>query len=237
MDQQLVESAFENERKQEPLVIVFEILCGIAGQLSDIERPSLSDIVTELIAKQLLRDDPNLANLQKQMVFIFIGWLTLLYDPAPKPTADALEIQLGEGPDGFPILTDIFTELSVEIYELADVPFHQVLKHFGRLIEDSWLSQSRIQSNTPQDIFSERLIVSYLNFHILSKVANIHLEFVKSISLHLEFDEETRTLKLFRLPSLCRLICSGPFQQSNMRSNKDGRKNYLARLVSSNDLG
>jgi hypothetical protein len=38
-------------------------------------------------------------------------------------------------------------------------------------------------------------------------VANIEVEWVDSLSLHLEFDKSTKILKLFRLPSLCLLMC------------------------------
>ncbi|EHK48803.1 hypothetical protein TRIATDRAFT_215066 [Trichoderma atroviride IMI 206040] len=50
-------------------------------------------------------------------------------------------------------------------------------------------------------------MVSYLRYQTLHDVAGVKLVFVDCISLHLDFDEKSRELRIFRFPSLCKLLC------------------------------
>ncbi|KAH9205991.1 hypothetical protein DL95DRAFT_241707, partial [Leptodontidium sp. 2 PMI_412] len=44
-------------------------------------------------------------------------------------------------------------------------------------------------------------------FYTLHNVMKIQIEWVDCLSLHLEFDNQSKVLKLFRFPSICLLMC------------------------------
>lgn len=96
--------------------------------------------------------------------------------------------------------------------DLNDQPLHTLLKSFGNIVPQRARSMIPGQSNPLQNLLArsdEHSIETYLLcFRTLNKVASIKIEWVNSLSLHLEFNSSTKTLKLFRLPSLCLIMCS-----------------------------
>jgi hypothetical protein len=108
-------------------------------------------------------------------------------------------------------LKKTFTNFT-QTLELNDQPLHRLLGRFGSVIPQRQ-RQYLTGHLTPSSIApirhdDERIEVSLLCFHTLSKVANIKIEWVDISSLHLEFDSYTKVLKVFRLPSFCLLMCS-----------------------------
>lgn len=59
--------------------------------------------------------------------------------------------------------------------------------------------------------------MSMISFYNLHKAANIRIQWVDSLRLHLEFDSQLKTLKIFRFPSFCLIMGktqgSGPLFQ------------------------
>jgi hypothetical protein len=145
------------------------------------------------------------------LVFFAIGWLTMLYEPDVSTKTQPEETQLSIVSTAG---SETFKRTSNPLKDLYELPCYLVLQHFGDILPPCpWLQTSKRRS-TPRyaprtDIFQEYLVVNYLNFQTLSKVATIKLEFVSSLSLHLEFDEETKILKLFQFPSWCYLVICG----------------------------
>jgi hypothetical protein len=101
------------------------------------------------------------------------------------------------------------TILSVEEdIENYDQPLFQLLKRFGGI-----LPQCRRYSVTPQELsnaLSERhddqIEISLVCFHTMDVVAGIKIQWVDCLSLHLEFDRRSKTLKVFRFPSVCMIM-------------------------------
>jgi hypothetical protein len=46
----------------------------------------------------------------------------------------------------------------------------------------------------------------------------VEIEWVDMMNLHLEFNEALKTLKIFRFPSYCRILCSAKEAPTNQRS-------------------
>jgi hypothetical protein len=105
---------------------------------------------------------------------------------------------------------ETFTHFSHTL-ENNDQPLNTLLGSFGKVIpqrQRQWVS-GRVSpaSIAPVRHDDDWIELSLLCFHALNKVANIKIEWVDSLSLHLEFDNKTKVLKVFRLPSLCLLMC------------------------------
>jgi hypothetical protein len=83
--------------------------------------------------------------------------------------------------------------------EDASQPLCNFLRRFGNIIPEPQAESLHTSSDL--------IRASYVNFHTLDKVAGIKIEWVNCLSLHMEFDLVRRTLKLFKFPSLCRLMC------------------------------
>lgn len=102
-----------------------------------------------------------------------------------------------------------FSRLEENI-ENNDEPLFRLLNRFGDLIPQYWQDCS-----TPQEWSSIRsgrcddsIDISFVCFHAVNVVAGIGIQWVDCLSLHLEFDSRTKTLKLFRFPSLCLIMYS-----------------------------
>jgi hypothetical protein len=50
------------------------------------------------------------------------------------------------------------------------------------------------------------MIASYISFHSLHQVLNVKVEWVDVLNQHLEFDHRNAVLRIFRFPSMCRLM-------------------------------
>jgi hypothetical protein len=85
--------------------------------------------------------------------------------------------------------------------------------------------------------------VSLLCCYVLSNIAKVKIEWVDSLSMHLEFDMYTKVLKIFRLPSLCLLMCCckelsplsqyalNPYFPKQKKNYKKNKKLYESGLV------
>jgi hypothetical protein len=102
-----------------------------------------------------------------------------------------------------------FTKFSQSL-ENNDQPLHSLLGTFGKIIPQR--QKQVISGQTTPSFFvvqkqdEERIELSLLRFHTLNKVANVEIEWVDSLSLHLDFDTCRKRLSVFRLPSLCLIM-------------------------------
>lgn len=91
-----------------------------------------------------------------------------------------------------------------------DQPLPVLLGSFGKLIpqrQRKWVVGNMTPASVREGHEEDWIELSLLCFHALNKVANVKIEWVDSLALHLEFDNKTKVLKVFRLPSLCLLMC------------------------------
>jgi hypothetical protein len=88
-------------------------------------------------------------------------------------------------------------------FDYIDSPLYELLGKFGELIP-----QSRPYSfNEPESPWlTEVISVKNVCFNTLQGFADLKIEWVTSLALHLEMDSSKKTLKLFQFPSFCRMM-------------------------------
>lgn len=92
--------------------------------------------------------------------------------------------------------------------ENKDQPLYTLLREFGKIIPEYNRELSPLDAPGALPGRHDGWIdLSLVCFHTLHKVATVKIEWVDSLSLHLEFDSRARILKVFRYPSLCFLMC------------------------------
>lgn len=125
----------------------------------------------------------------------------MLYDPLPTPAPGELEVRRSVG--YFPSrrlelhIGRTFLNYKQRGFDSFDQPVFMFLRKFGHLIPETGVGPNEA---------SELITVSYVCFSTLDKVVDVKIEWVNSLSLHLEFDTVRRVLKVFRFPSFCMLM-------------------------------
>jgi hypothetical protein len=193
---------------------VYEILLLIARSIEersikdrstgDDHECTLKDMVTELREKGLIKDDDD--PLAVQLVFHCFGWLTAIFDPSPDPSATHLLLRKPKDQARRRKLvrkTGV-RQLSVVMSD-ANRPIQQLLRRFGSLLPEAECIR-RSQQAGGLEAGPECIIAAYISFHSLQQVLKIDIEWVDVLNQHLEFDQRKRVLRVFRLPSICRLM-------------------------------
>ncbi|KAH6887139.1 hypothetical protein B0T10DRAFT_490750 [Thelonectria olida] len=159
---------------------------------------SITDTLVELGAMSV-KDNYEAYQSAKELIFSILGWQTMLYKP------DLLSCATG----GFNLLDEMdgyHGETRVCLNQPAlsgrsDLP--SFLLGFGMMLpprdycafDDT--DDKRLFNNTKVVISKE------LNAHVLTKVCGVRLQWVDSLSCHLELDRQSGTLFLYRYPSFC----------------------------------
>jgi hypothetical protein len=125
----------------------------------------------------------------------------MLYDPAPTPSPRVLEIRKPRAS----ILSKRMNFRSSRTsssykqpdFDTLDQPITVFLRKFGHPIPEIATDLSET---------SELITVLCVCFLVLAKVASFKIEWVNSLSLHLECDSVQRVLKIFRFLSFCLLM-------------------------------
>jgi len=113
-----------------------------------------------------------------------------------------------------------FTNYS-QTLDNKDYALGSLLSAFGDIIPKC--SRNLKQQECPRcNINTDRIEISQVSFYNLRKFISIKIEWVDCVSQHLEFDDRTKTLKLFRFPSLCFIMCR----------NQQGSSSIMNRQVS-----
>lgn len=90
-------------------------------------------------------------------------------------------------------------------FQYIDLPLYNMLNRFGDLIPDLGFTPAR-EPRFPGGQSTECIIPQLVCWDTLHNVAELKIEWVTALSLHLEFDSGKRTLKLFRYPSYVRMM-------------------------------
>jgi hypothetical protein len=202
---------------------VYNFLSVVAKMLLEDRRNGLAmiDVVDEADNLQLFKDQRDVERaIPNQLVFAAVGWLSksaesflrlvmsnaqflvaMLYDPEPIPRPGQLKIRNVMGSINRPRARTrpcrTFIHYVREGFDGFDQPLFIYLRKFGHLVPEigAGLSEG-----------PELIDVSYICYYMLDAVADIKIEWVNSLSLHLEFDKIRRILRLFRFPSFCMLM-------------------------------
>jgi hypothetical protein len=163
---------------------------------------SLETICSYLSEKDIILKN-NFETTSYNLVFKIISWITLLYKSENHLPLDARKLVLLAGSN--PGIHVASRHLQCEINdETMSLHLHHLLAHFGNFVPPQCLPQ-RVQGHN--GTINDSIISASINYHTLSTIAQIRIEWVDTISLHLEFDEKALILKLFRYPSFCAMHC------------------------------
>ncbi|KAI1378148.1 hypothetical protein F4677DRAFT_36338 [Hypoxylon crocopeplum] len=222
----------------------YKTVAFVASQITTVNRPSLQSIATALLKENGLQTTgDNIINkippvVTKDdlatLIFRVIGWLTMFLEIEPSQShGSQFCVREPTDTNGTAVDSEVFETYIQPPDELARLPIHQLVKRFSQhIIPSSWLTSDFSFRALPGDPFSEQLVVSYLNFRALHKVAAIELEFVPYLGMHLEFDEESRRLKLFQFPSWCMILATSlSSRRHRRRSTGSDPRPYLASFL------
>ncbi|KAL8711217.1 MAG: hypothetical protein Q9220_004362 [cf. Caloplaca sp. 1 TL-2023] len=193
------------------LVVMYDFLTLIVRLCASKDQLTLQEVIDEQHGKGFFEADfPGTRSLLTQLMFMTLGWVTMLYDPETDPSLDELALSRLTRVSRRPFNTEALLYYE-QNFGLVQQPLSVLLRGFGSVIPQSngngpdlgYLLSSPITMGPPAS--SEYLMLSYLSYSTLSRVAQIKIEWVDCLNLHLEFDEGRRLLKLFRFPSFCRL--------------------------------
>ena len=88
--------------------------------------------------------------------------------------------------------------------DLADRPMAILLKGYGNLLPARCKGLTRVASETSRVASSWNPIKAVeMNAYFLVSFLNISIRWVDTLALHLDYDKSSRTLSLFKYPSLC----------------------------------
>ncbi|KAH8591674.1 hypothetical protein B0O99DRAFT_654337 [Bisporella sp. PMI_857] len=83
------------------------------------------------------------------------------------------------------------------------IDLDQLLSHFGSCVPAPCLRPL----DPRRDFYADILVASNLNYYTISKIGKLRIEWVESLSLHLDLHERSSKLRLFAFPSFCALLC------------------------------
>lgn len=163
--------------------------------------PKTIDSITDTLVEHhfiSVNDNYEAYESAKQLVFSILGWQTMLYKP------ELLSARTG----GFSILNDMVgyhgeTRLCLNQSPLSgkyDLP--SFLLGFGMMLPPREYCASD-DTEGKRLISNNKVHPKDLNAHVLTKVCGVRLQWVDSLSCHLELDKQSGTLFLFRYPSFC----------------------------------
>ena len=196
------------------LLVMYQLLSSMAELAISKDNLTLQDMIDG--QDQFDTKYSPTSDLLTQLIFMAFGWMSMLYDPDPSPKGDKLQllrvtrVKLPRQPSK--LKTDYLHTFEQGFHQLQQ-PLDNLFCVFGMILPSldgaiaTGGSYPKFGRPAGNDTSSEYLILSFMSYYTLVKVAKIKIEWVESLNLHLEFDEGARVLKLFRYPSFCRLMC------------------------------
>ena len=147
--------------------------------------------------------------IREHMVFAMLGWLSMLYVPSFNDLEDTKwKIYHDPNQPNSRLIYDTF-EVNNYHYNLAAKEKASFLRHFGNLLPAC--RRDFVLEAGPRDKIASSwspISPTKFNIQILSTLLRIRVQWVDTLALHLDYDQTTRTLSLFRYPSFCVNECS-----------------------------
>lgn len=148
--------------------------------------------------------------------------IALLYDPEPVQPSEELVLKRPSGPTRsprrLPRQGQTFTKFRYK-FDKLDMMIFKLLENFGQVVpqvtehgDDQVILKlleklGQVVPEAAEHVGDQkRIAVSYVCFHSLDRLGQITIEWVNTVSDHLEFDIAQRRLKVFRFPSYCLLM-------------------------------
>ncbi|MCJ1249866.1 hypothetical protein MMC30_007092 [Trapelia coarctata] len=154
----------KESQASEAAVHFYELLAIIATALTTSASSPSMDAIKGSIPPYLVAEDDDPEALL-QLIFIMMGFLTMLYDPDLDPAPNTVSIAKPLTLTGSPLSTDSITNYEYPLEDASHLQVHQLLNSFGRLIPGSLEWAREVSAGHQPDIFTEQLVLSYLSFH------------------------------------------------------------------------
>ncbi|KAI9677973.1 MAG: hypothetical protein M1822_008081 [Bathelium mastoideum] len=162
---------------------------------------SIDDITSRLFEDGIFQEDidqePRFA--PQSLVFALIGWQTMLYQHdmgscSPAELAIVNEMGSHQGHSRICMKQDI---------SACKKPLHDFLLGFGILLPPRGFNSVECGDEITSLVGMKSVSSASFNAQLLTTIGDIRIEWVDSLSCHLEFDEHNRKLFLFRHPAFC----------------------------------
>ncbi|KAB8360671.1 hypothetical protein FH972_024408 [Carpinus fangiana] len=192
-DAQLTTNFNEDEEPYQRLLLAS---CRVMQILRAKKDMSINRLQQQLVQESVLmpHEEDRDKRKQHQLIFGILGWISLLYLPAPHVRIESFKI------NGIAMIPPKKTSVNSE---KAQRPIDELLRAFGPILPTSPDHFDPSPSSAPH---------SRLKFHVASlsaatliSLTKVKLVWVEAISAHLEFDTTIPELYIFKLPSFCNL--------------------------------
>lgn len=139
--------------------------------------------------------------LRRLLIFAVLGWQSMLYLPS-FDTCPLDELAVHQDIDQ-PDSGLVFHTYKMSS-DLADRPMSILLKGYGNILPSRSEELTKVASESNASTSSWFCIdPAEANAHLLHTLLRVNFRWVDTMALHLDYDSSTRTLSLFRYPSLC----------------------------------
>lgn len=181
-----------------------EVFIAVNEHVCQGESRGIDEIIMHLIQKRLFVSDENDTNTflrQRHLVFAILGWQSMLFLPSLN-TCPLNEFAVYQDINQ-PNSRLVFDTLKMST-DLADREMAVLLKGFGNLLPARSPDLANVASEASK-VASAWFPIdpAEVNIHLLSTLLRVRLHWVETLALHLDYDQTTRTLSLFRFPSFC----------------------------------
>ncbi|KAH7416711.1 hypothetical protein BKA64DRAFT_274608 [Cadophora sp. MPI-SDFR-AT-0126] len=193
------------------LVIVYDFFIRIVQLMRAKENLALVEIVDELDSNGTLKRQLDQERaIPNQVVFAAIGWLTMFYDPVSHPRVDKLEVAKTStnSSGGRNALATRKYLTFRQGFDYIDLPIYSMLGRFGDLLPTSRPALLCTEQDLASCPTRDSIIVQNVCFNTLHGLAELNIEWVTSLTLHLELDSSKKSIKLFQYPSYCRMMAA-----------------------------
>jgi hypothetical protein len=167
------------------------------------DKPCIDVLVTELAERDMidLHDHPKDLFKARRLVFAVVGWQTMLYqaDVGSYPSG---QLGIVDEMDGYRRQGQILLK---QDQTSCGRQMHQFLMGFGVLLPSRCLHFHGTQEEERAFRALKSVEPASFNAFLLLSIGRICIKWVDSVSHHMELDQTTKTLYLYRYPSFCKL--------------------------------
>lgn len=176
---------------------------AMAKVVQSSKNPSIDSIVDSLVAQGIINEagTDNLSE-ARSLVFAILGWQTMLFKPA-LGTCPPQQLAVTDEQEGYRGQAIMALKQS---HTGAKRPLNEFLMGFGILLPppNFCMTTSPEEQNGFDDLRSVE--PASFNAFLFDSIGHFKIKWVGIVSCHLEFDERTKVLYLYRYPSFC-LAC------------------------------
>jgi hypothetical protein len=188
----------EKVQSKQSLVPLFGLIEKFARENDGV---SIDDILKHLRDCGLFDSSAELMGAQRLLIFATLGWQSMLYQAAFNVcSVQELAIHIDSHQPQSGLVFDTYRVAA----DLSDRPLSVLLKAFGNLLPARTSGTAQLASETGKMAFNwHPLYPNEINAFLLHVLLHVNIQWVNSLSLHLDYDKSSKTLSLFGYPSFC----------------------------------